>query len=104
MQSTQAAVIFSSDIDKYFTAWIIQEDWWKEHRLDDARFYNFVKALDCYEYNGRLDEPMLREKILNAVLQNHEFDEKEAKKYVSQFVSRANDILWFLSHTREFPT
>lgn len=60
---------FSPKIDKYLAAWILPDTWHKSgHPTDDGRFHMFVKALDYYEYENRLDESMLLEKIVTFVL------------------------------------
>lgn len=110
MQSQQTAVTdrsksvyFSPQIDRYFAHWILPGTWFKGNPQDDKRFYLFVKALHVYDYEHKFDESYLREKIINFVVRKHKFKKETAEEYVSAFVSRANDILYFLKDTDKFP-
>lgn len=96
---------FSPEIDKYFAAWILPDTWNKtDHPSDCKRFHMFVKALDHYEFENRHDESLLREKIVAAVLRNHNNVSREgAQDIIEPLVLLASNLLEFLSDTREFP-
>ena len=76
-----------------------------EHGLgdDEERFFMFVKSLDHYRYENRLDEAQLREKIVAAVVRNHGYEREGAEKALGDRVGEAWQILDFLNATREFP-
>ena len=94
---------FTPEIDKYFAAWILKSTWHSGHSTDCEHFHMFVKALDHYKYETRLDEVMLREKILAAVQRNHDFDRDAAAEIIRSDVRDARAILDFLNDTRTFP-
>lgn len=103
MQSTQSVVYFTPEIDKYFAAWILKSTWCTDNAFDEERFHQFVKALDHFDYEHKFDESYLREKIVEFVVRKHKFKKETAEEYVVNYISKANEILWFLKHTREFP-
>ena len=102
-EQTNVSVYFSPQIDKYLASWILSSTWYESYQLDKERFYNFVNALNYYEYGNRFDESLLREKVLAAVKRNDTFTGEAAEDIIDGFVTNASLILYFLKVTRRFP-
>lgn len=92
---------FSNEVDKYFAHWILSSTWQSDG--DESRFFQFVKALDYYEYSTRLDESQLERKILAAVQRNHGSPNDAIRQRVEKLVRTARKILDFMNTTRDFP-